>query len=229
MSPLSAWPAADQGSARRLLKWRNLRAPQGVSWSFDVQHKGMVWCWMSWGREAAATVCYKGPVWRVGKEEKILSTEWPLLFFICFVREKMVVNHTSEFVCVEHKSMNTKTIFNIIINTANTINVSFLSITYRNYLAKRGILWASSWPVTVHDIVTYWTIGEWYWHNLQLNFHWICEVQSQWSSDIFLTWPWFSLAGSGEPFEGYRETEMRRSTACTGINRAEVPGPQCCN
>lgn len=39
MSPLPAWPAADQGRARRLLKWRNLRAPQGASWSFDVQHK----------------------------------------------------------------------------------------------------------------------------------------------------------------------------------------------
>lgn len=39
-SSLPAWPAADQGRARRLLKWRNLRAPQGVSWSFDVQHKG---------------------------------------------------------------------------------------------------------------------------------------------------------------------------------------------
>lgn len=50
MSPLPAWPAADQGRARRLLKWRNLRAPQGVSWSFDVQHKGRVWCWMSWER-----------------------------------------------------------------------------------------------------------------------------------------------------------------------------------
>lgn len=63
MSPLPAWPAADQGRARRLLKWRNLRAPQGVSWSFDVQHKGRVWCWMSWGREAASAVCYKGPIW----------------------------------------------------------------------------------------------------------------------------------------------------------------------
>lgn len=51
MSPLPAWPAADQGRARRLLKWRNLRAPRGASWSFDVQQKSRVWCWMSWGRE----------------------------------------------------------------------------------------------------------------------------------------------------------------------------------
>lgn len=82
MSPLPAWPAADQGRARRLLKWRNLRAPQGVSWSFDVQHKGRVWCWMSWGGEAASAVCYKGLAWRVGKEGKILSTDGPLLYFI---------------------------------------------------------------------------------------------------------------------------------------------------
>lgn len=75
MSPLSAWPAADQGRARRLLKWRNLRAPRGVSWSFDVQHKGRVWCWMSWGREAASAVCCKGLVWWVEKEGKMLSTD----------------------------------------------------------------------------------------------------------------------------------------------------------
>lgn len=93
MSPLPALPAADQGRARRLLKWRNLRAPQGVSWSFDVQHKGRVWCWMSWGREAASAVCYKGPAWRAGKEGKILSTDWQKRWNIVMAWEKMVVKH----------------------------------------------------------------------------------------------------------------------------------------
>lgn len=99
MSPLPAWPAADQGRARRLLKWRNLRAPQGVSWSFDVQHKSRVWCWMSWGREAASAVCYKGLVWRVGKEGKILSTDRPLLYFIYFVRERWLWSSCRNLVC----------------------------------------------------------------------------------------------------------------------------------
>lgn len=85
MSPLSAWPSADQGRARRLLKWRNLRAPRGVSWSFDVQHKGRVWCWMSWGREAASAVCCKGLVWWLETQGKILSTDSTFLYFLHFV------------------------------------------------------------------------------------------------------------------------------------------------
>ncbi|TNN84559.1 hypothetical protein EYF80_005259 [Liparis tanakae] len=37
------------------------------------------------------------------------------------------------------------------------------------------------------------------------------------------------LTGSGEPFEGYREAEMRGSPVYRGINHVEVPAPHCCN
>lgn len=97
MSPLPAWPAADQGRARRLLKWRNLRAPQGVSWSFDVQHKGRVWCWMSWERETQPlqSVTKAGLIgWEGGKKYCAQTDHY---YISSILSEKMVTENLWEF------------------------------------------------------------------------------------------------------------------------------------
>lgn len=181
MSPLPAWPAADQGRAMRLLKWRNLRAPQGVSWSFDVQHKGRVWCWMSWGREADTAVCYKGPAWRAGKEGKILSTDRPLLYFICFVRGKMVVKHMQEFGVGEiyfeipHRSVH-KTNY-VLTNIACTKIIIIICHFFTLFYKTGAII------IFVMTKITQWTMGEWYWHKLWLKSHW-----NMWSAGTMEPW-----------------------------------------
>ena len=63
-----------------------------------------------------------------------------------------------------------------------------------------------------------------------LSFTETCQTsQPQWSRGIFFTWHKVESCRQRQPFEGYREPEMRGSPACRGISRVEVPVPPRCN
>lgn len=95
----------------------NSSAPRGVDWSFDVQHKGSVWWWMSSGRKADSAVCCKAGLAAERDEggtktRKKRSRHFLECFFLFILpdRYKKLHGHTrthtyihTEDICSEHE------------------------------------------------------------------------------------------------------------------------------